>query len=330
MNKQELKAKLKENPGYLKSGSKTVSRLFGVSKQIAYETIREVKEELDIPISRPKVLFENNTDKQLNKITRLTATEDHSLFEEFIEWRKNKKLKTNIVTKEEKILPKPYTTGNPSNVLVIGDLHEPFCLDGYLEFCREKQEEFNCGTIVFIGDIVDGNSWSFHDKEFEVKGIETEIEEAKEKLSNWFYTFPEAKVTLGNHDLLIIRKAMKAGLSTKFLKNFGDVWGAPSTWTFDHEFIINNVKYTHGSVGNAIKVAKESRISTIQGHLHTQAFVDWSVSEKDRIFGCQVGCGIDHKSFAFNYSKPFAKKPVIGCAVVLNKGELPINLLMKL
>ena len=32
------------------------------------------------------------------------------------------------------------------NVLVIGDLHEPFCLDGYLDFCLEQYESFNCNS----------------------------------------------------------------------------------------------------------------------------------------------------------------------------------------
>ena len=27
------------------------------------------------------------------------------------------------------------------NVLVIGDLHEPFCLDGYLDWCLEQYED---------------------------------------------------------------------------------------------------------------------------------------------------------------------------------------------
>jgi hypothetical protein len=43
----------------------------------------------------------------------------------------------------------------------------------------------------------------------------------------------------------------------------------------------------------------------------------------------QVGCGIDHESYAMAYAK-YGKKPAIGCAVVLNNGKLPINLLMEL
>ena len=38
------------------------------------------------------------------------------------------------------------------NVLVIGDLHEPFCLDGYLDWCIEQYYAYKCTEVVFIGD----------------------------------------------------------------------------------------------------------------------------------------------------------------------------------
>ena len=34
------------------------------------------------------------------------------------------------------------------NILVIGDLHEPFCLDGYLEFCIEQYKKWNCNQVI--------------------------------------------------------------------------------------------------------------------------------------------------------------------------------------
>jgi len=43
----------------------------------------------------------------------------------------------------------------------------------------------------------------------------------------------------------------------------------------------------------------------------------------------QVGCGVDSTTYAAAYAKNF-KKQSIGCSVVLNNGELPINLLMTL
>jgi predicted phosphodiesterase len=42
---------------------------------------------------------------------------------------------------------------NEKRILVIGDLHEPFCLDGYLDFCKQTFKDFNCNQVVFIGDV---------------------------------------------------------------------------------------------------------------------------------------------------------------------------------
>ena len=44
-----------------------------------------------------------------------------------------------------------------NNILVIGDLHEPFSLDKYLEFCISKYDEFDCTEEGFIGYVNDNH-----------------------------------------------------------------------------------------------------------------------------------------------------------------------------
>ncbi len=223
------------------------------------------------------------------------------------------------------------TTLDPRNTLIIGDLHEPFTVKGAVDFCLEQQKKFNCGTVVFNGDIVDSHSISYHEKDPDGMSQKDEHDLSLQKLSEWYRAFPEARVTLGNHDLLIYRKMQSAGLSTRYLKDWNSIFNAPKGWKFEYDFIENNVRFTHGgSGGDALKMAINSRISTVQGHLHSQCYVQYSVSMKDAIFGMQVGCMIDYKSYAFNYSKPFPKKPVIACGVILDEGRVPFNVLMDL
>ena len=97
---------------------------------------------------------------------------------------------------------------NTRNVLVVGDLHEPFCKKGYLEFCQEQYDTWNCTDVVFIGDIIDNHYTSFHeiDIEAEYTGKE-ELEYAISKIAKWYRAFPEASVIIGNHDRMIMRKA---------------------------------------------------------------------------------------------------------------------------
>ncbi len=219
---------------------------------------------------------------------------------------------------------------NKDNVIFLADLHTPWMLDGYLEWCKEQQIKYNCGTVIFSGDIIDSGSWSFHEHDPDGLNVGEELKAAKEQLKKVFKMYPEAICLLGNHDLLISRKAKTAGLSQHFLKDFGELLGAPKTWKFVHEYTKDNVKYIHGSTGDAFKRAVDSRQSTCQGHLHSKTFVQWSVSEKDAIFGLQVGAAFDRDKYAFDYAKPFAKKPIIGCGFILDKGTTPFVKIMPL
>jgi hypothetical protein len=217
-----------------------------------------------------------------------------------------------------------------NNVLFLPDLHAPFIKQGVLEFCLEQQDKYKCGTVIFAGDIIDGHAWSYHEKDVDGMSVGAELSAAKIQLEEWFRAFPKAISLMGNHDLLIQRKAKTIGLSQQFIKGFGDVLAAPKTWEFKLEHTFHNVLYKHGSVGDAFKVAKESRISTCQGHFHSKTFVQWSVSEKDSIFGLQVGWGADRHEYAFDYGKSFTSKPIISCGLVLDKGTTPIVKLMPL
>lgn len=219
---------------------------------------------------------------------------------------------------------------NKDNVIFIADLHAPWILEGYLDWCKEQQIKYDCGTVIFSGDIIDSGAWSYHEHDPDGLGVKDELEAAKTQLNKAYEMYPQAICLLGNHDLLISRKAKTAGLSQSFIKDFGDVIGAPKSWKFVHEYSKDRVKYIHGSTGDAFKRAVDSRQSICQGHLHSKTFVQWSVSEKDAIFGLQVGAGFDRDKYAFDYAKPFAKKPIIGCGIILDKGTTPFVKIMPL
>jgi predicted phosphodiesterase len=302
MNHKELVKFLIQKPGYLKCGNSRLSRLFSVTEQVAALAKSEAKEKL----------------LSIKKETETTEIKvDNTLFEEFLRW-KNKK--DEVKTKIEN-LPKPFLTGDPDNVLVIGDLHEPFCLDKYLEFCREIQEKHNCGTVVFIGDVIDNHYSSYHEAEDNTFGPNEEFARAKSKLKRWYTVFPKAYVTVGNHDRLIHRKAKTAKISSKWIVDLATALETPN-WLYVDEIVLNNVCYNHGEGGTARSRMKTELLSQVQGHLHSQFYIDYAVGNAFKVFGMQVGCGINRNSFAFAYGK-HGPKPVIGCATVINKGTNP-------
>jgi len=215
-----------------------------------------------------------------------------------------------------------------NRILVIGDLHEPFCLDGYREFCVEQSEKFNTNRTIFIGDVIDNHYASYHETDADGMGGGQELDLSINKIAKWRDAFPKADVIIGNHDRLIMRKAQTSAIPSKWIKSYKDVLEVPE-WNFVERLVIDNVQYIHGEGGTARTKCKADLMSTVQGHLHTQAYTEYVVGQNFKIYGSQVGCGINHKAYAMAYAK-YGKKPAIGCMVVLDNGKTPINLLMNL
>jgi predicted phosphodiesterase len=212
-------------------------------------------------------------------------------------------------------------------VLVIGDLHEPFCLDEYLDFCIEQYYKFNCNEVVFIGDVIDNHYSSYHETNADGMGGADELELAISRIARWRDAFPKATVIIGNHDRMIMRKAQTSSIPSKWIKSYKEVLNVPN-WNFVERYEKDGVQYIHGEGGTARTKCRADMQNTVQGHLHTQAYCEHYVGMNFRVFGMQVGCGINWESYAMAYAK-YGRKPAIGCAVVTN-GKVPINLLMEL
>jgi predicted phosphodiesterase len=208
-----------------------------------------------------------------------------------------------------------------SKVLVIGDIHEPFCLDGYLQHCKNQYKEFNCNKVVFIGDIIDSHYSSFHSTDPDGMSAKDELNLSIKKLRKWHKAFPKATVIIGNHDRIVARKALANGISAKWIKEYKDVLEVP-TWNFKTDETIDNVLYVHGEGATAFTKAKTLFQSVVAGHTHTKCYIEYM----NNIFGMQVGCGVDKDSYAMAYAKNYAP-PQIACGVVLD-GKLPILIKM--
>lgn len=214
---------------------------------------------------------------------------------------------------------------NPStgNVLVIGDIHEPFCLDGYLEHCKTQMRKYQCSEVVFIGDVIDSHYSSFHRADPDGYGAGDELERAVDKIQEWYKAFPKAKVCIGNHDAIIRRKAFDSGVSKAWVRDFDEVLGVEG-WDFKEDHIIDSVLYVHGTGTSGRSAAANKSLEfncpVVQGHIHTEASVIYNGSN----WGMQVGCGVDRDSYAMAYAKHFAKSYKLSCGVVLNNGTLPI------
>ena len=229
---------------------------------------------------------------------------------------------------EYNLILKKRESDNGRRILVIGDLHAPFILDGYLDFALEIYNKYNCNNVVFIGDLIDHHFSSYHETDADGMGAGEELDAAKDIIAVWHDTFPNSKVCLGNHDLIAARKAQTSGLSQQWIKTLSEVLETP-TWAYDEEFYIDDVLYCHGTAKQARARAKTELISVVQGHYHSESYIEFLVGKFRNIFALQVGCGVDRKTYAMAYGKHFPKQH-INVGVVLENGLLPILEYMKL
>lgn len=206
-------------------------------------------------------------------------------------------------------------------VLVIGDLHLPCVRKGYMKFCSDLRKKYKTDTTVFIGDVCDNHAISFHAQHPEMPGPKNEYELAFKHTQQWYKEFHPAKVVVGNHDARIVRVAESVGIPSKFLRDYQEVWDTPK-WEWDWEFLIDGVCYQHGiSAGGmypAFNTMKKFALSCVLGHFHHASGLKWLVNPYSRLFGVDVGCGIDDKSMAFAYGKHNKIRSVLSAATIID------------
>lgn len=199
-------------------------------------------------------------------------------------------------------------------------------MEGYFEYCLETYDRHACNQVIFIGDLIDSHATSRHETDPDGLSAKTELDIAIEDLQKWRDAFPVADVIIGNHDRVVMRRAFSSSIPSIWIKSFNEVLG--TTWNWTERIEYDGVQFVHGEGGTARTKAKNDLQSTVQGHIHTQAYVEWMVGNKAKLFGMQVGCGLDRDTYAAAYAKHY-KKQAIGCGVVIG-GHTAINCLMPL
>lgn len=210
-----------------------------------------------------------------------------------------------------------------NRVLAFSCTHAPAMHPRYIRFLKKIEKKHNCNRVVFLGDMVDWNAISFHEKDPSMPSAGEEYRNALKQVRQLHKAFPKVDYMLGNHCSLPLRKATSIGLPEEVLCDFKTLWGLDG-WTIHpryHDLIIDDVIYRHGDKckGGQVAAHKNSVAefrSLVQGHLHAQASVVYHANKEDCVFGMQVGCGVDHSHPAMSYGRVYAAKPIVGCGVV--------------
>lgn len=209
-----------------------------------------------------------------------------------------------------------------STVLAIGDTHEPVCLPGYLDFCRDTYNQWGCDRAVHIGDIADWHCCSRFPKELDAPGPTEELKLTRKRLKQWSKAFGEnLDVCLGNHCLRLLRAAYSLGMPAEAIRTLNEIF--ETKFNFQDMFIIDGVVYTHGEDAGsgkfpALNYASQLGSNVVIGHYHTIGGVQHSANKVVQRFGCHTGCGVDQDAAAMRYSVRSKAKAVHGCAVIVD------------
>jgi len=209
-----------------------------------------------------------------------------------------------------------------SRNLVIGDTHLYWDRPGYLPFCSDLRDEYDCDVITHIGDVVDQHAISFHNKEPGCPGPLDEYYLTLGAVQRWVKEFPKVTVTLGNHDKRVVRRAKSVDIPAEvYLKSYDEVWQTPG-WDWVEDIIIDDIYFYHGDGQGgeypACNAVRKMLMSVCMGHNHSKALVKPLVNTQKRIWAIDTGAGCDDKALSFIYAENNKRKSVISAVVIID------------
>lgn len=220
-------------------------------------------------------------------------------------------------------------------ILVIPDQHIPYHHKDMIPFLKEVAKQFDPDLVVNLGDEVDSHALSFHDSDPNLDSAGTELEKSIPVLKELEELFPHMLVCHSNHGSLVYRRAKAHGIPVQMLKRYREILfpdcGAPG-WSWSYGWRVNTplgpVLFKHQPSGSVLIDAAHNQANLVVGHLHGDYGISYSASSAHLYYGMNTGCLIDKESLAFAYGKHSLRKPIIGCAVILNGMPMLIPMLL--
>jgi hypothetical protein len=210
--------------------------------------------------------------------------------------------------------------------LGIPDPHLPYHHPDIFKFLAEVKRKFRPTQVFFTGDEVDNAAISFHDKNPDMPYTAgAELDTSIIYMDNFYKLFPDAKVCHSNHGSLVARKGKWAGLSKKVFREWNEILEAPKGWSWHKTIILDigggkklMVKHGTKSPKNALLTAQRLGCCYAQGHHHTEAHIKHYATDTMEIWGCTIGCLIDHTNPAFDYQEEGIPRPCLNVLIIID------------
>lgn len=210
-----------------------------------------------------------------------------------------------------------------SRILWISDLHAPYHHKKSIDFLRGLHEKYNFTRIICGGDEADLHSLNMHGVDPDLPSSGTELEMAKEFMSELSDLFPVMDIMESNHTSLAYRRAFKSGISRGYMKSYNEIFDVPNTWVWHDDLMIDLPNgqpcyFCHGKSTNGLRLSRNMACNTVQGHYHSKFSIEYWSNPRNLFWSMQAGCLIDDKSMAMAYNKLTLDRPIIGTGIIIN------------
>jgi hypothetical protein len=208
------------------------------------------------------------------------------------------------------------------SILVISDLHCPYEHPDAVKFLSAVKAKYKPDTVVCIGDEADFHALSYHESNPDLAAAGDELEQAITHLRPIYKLFPKCTVIESNHGSMVLRKAMTGGIPTKAIRSYNEVLEAPKGWAWKSDIIVETelgpIYFCHGKSAAPGRLAAQYGMSTIQGHYHEKAQINYISTPERLMFDAHTGCLANDKSLALQYNKINPKRPIVSLIIVVN------------
>lgn len=216
------------------------------------------------------------------------------------------------------------TKEDNSRILVIPDLHFPFCHTDALDFLHKLKVKLSPTRIICLGDELDYSAMNFHESNADMPSAGQELLLGLGYIDTLHELFPKMDLLHSNHGSMAFRRAKHAGMPLHLLKSYNQLMEiSTDDWRW-HESIIlelpngSKCKFVHGVSANVLAASQACGMSLVQGHHHSLFELRYWDGGNGLNFAVTSGCLIDDKSLAFAYNKLQIKRPLIGVTFIEN------------
>jgi len=210
-------------------------------------------------------------------------------------------------------------------ILAISDDQAPYGHPDRFEFIEAlytwMRKQYGEPFVIHLGDETDQHCYSTYSQNPNLHGTLREEELAQADLDQWERLFPNLHLVMSNHAIRVRKRICEAGVSDRWVRSFNDAWNKPG-WTWHEDLYLDlpngdTVYVNHGEGKTAIGKAKLLGCSVLQGHRHSEAYVQYCNNGRRTIWGAQAGSLVDPKSLAYLYAKHSDFKSVLGTVIVV-------------